>query len=298
MPRMLATRIAAQAVSNANSAAELRIWTPRASVEPPKYSPTTAPIIARTLATFNAEKRYGSELGSRTRRKISSSPAAYERMSSIDDGRTDVSPRSVLTKTGKKQRTAAIAILESGFSRPNHWFVIGAKAMIGIAFAAIAYGITAERRVRKRARRGATSTAAEQPIANPPSASLNVYQPAFQSTSRSSQNVSTMLLGGGRRKRWTSRAATIPSHRPIPSTNTARAGSHSRAPRIVRPSSRSPATGATAYPLIPPPRGAAPARGRNRREAPRAPGSRARRNGDARASRRSAAGAGRCGPSQ
>ena len=30
-----------------------------------------------------------------------------------------MSPRSVLTITGKKQRTAAIAIFESGLSRPN-----------------------------------------------------------------------------------------------------------------------------------------------------------------------------------
>src|SRR5919106_2451463 len=110
---MLATRIAAHAVSNAKSAAELRIWTPSASVEPPKYSPTTAPIIARTLATFNAEKRYGSEFGSLTRRKIASSPAAYERISSIDDARTAVRPRSVFTKTGKKQSTAAITIFET-----------------------------------------------------------------------------------------------------------------------------------------------------------------------------------------
>src|SRR5919106_1511684 len=132
MPRMLATRIAAHAVSKAKSAAELRIWTPSAPWSPPKYSPTTAPIIARTLATFNAEKRYGSELGSRTRQKIVSSPAAYDRISSIDDGCTEVSPRSVFTNTGKKHRIAAITIFESGFKSPNHWFVIGAKAMIGI----------------------------------------------------------------------------------------------------------------------------------------------------------------------
>jgi hypothetical protein len=44
----------------------------------------------------------------------------------------------MFTSTGKKHRTAAIAIFESGFRTPNHWFVIGAKAMIGTAFAAIA----------------------------------------------------------------------------------------------------------------------------------------------------------------
>ena len=35
-----------------------------------------APIIASTVATFKAEKMYGSAFGIRTRRKISTSPAA------------------------------------------------------------------------------------------------------------------------------------------------------------------------------------------------------------------------------
>src|ERR671915_2537973 len=123
-----------------------------------------APIIASTVATFKAVKMYGSAVGKRTRRKISSSPAAYERMSSIWLGRTDVSPRSVFTNTGKKTSTAAIAIFEAGLSVPNQLFVIGAKAMIGIALAAIANGITAAANPRQRARRSAVRIAAEQPI--------------------------------------------------------------------------------------------------------------------------------------
>src|SRR5437016_169043 len=141
MPRTQATTIAAQATSNWKSEALFLICTPSASIEPPKYSPTMAPIIASTLDTLSAVKTYGSAFGMRTRRKISSSPAAYERISSIDDGRTDVSPRSVFTSTGKKQSTAAIAIFDDLSSGENHAFVIGAKAMIGTAFAAIAYGI-------------------------------------------------------------------------------------------------------------------------------------------------------------
>src|ERR671937_3196231 len=130
MPRMHATTMAAHANSKLKSAAEVLIWMPSWRWSPPKYSPTIAPIIARTLATFSDEKRYGSEFGSRTRRKISSSPAAYERISSIDEGRTEVNPRRVFTSTGKKTRIAAIAILELLFSGPNHWFVIGANATI------------------------------------------------------------------------------------------------------------------------------------------------------------------------
>src|SRR6188508_1463776 len=104
-----------------------------------------APIIARTVATFKPVKRYGSDVGMRTRWKMSRSRAAYERISSTDSGRTDVRPRSVFTIT------AAIAIFEAGERIPNQLFVIGAKAMIGTAFAAIAYGMRAFPSGRHRA---------------------------------------------------------------------------------------------------------------------------------------------------
>src|SRR5258708_28651759 len=125
--------------------------TPSALVGPPKYSPTIAPIIESTAATLRPVNMNGSELGIRTRRNVAISPPAYERISSIEDGCTDVSPRSVLTIVGKKQSTAAIDIFEIGFSSPNQLFVIGANAMIGTAFAAIANGMSAAPTLRKRA---------------------------------------------------------------------------------------------------------------------------------------------------
>src|SRR6266496_3357776 len=103
--------------------------TPSALNEPPKYSPTIAPIIERTVAIFSAVNTKGSAVGTRTRRKMSISPAAYERMSSIDAGRTDVNPRMVFTKTGKKHRTAAIAIFDVLSKGENQALVIGANAM-------------------------------------------------------------------------------------------------------------------------------------------------------------------------
>src|SRR3954454_8410279 len=127
MPNRLATVMAAHACSNWKSAAEFLIWKPSASSELRKYSPTTAPIIARTVPTFSAENRYGSELGSRTRRKMVTSEAAYERISSIEDGRTDVRPLVVFTITGKNTRIPAMAIFEVFSSGPNHWLVIGAN---------------------------------------------------------------------------------------------------------------------------------------------------------------------------
>ena len=72
-----------------------------------------------------------------------SSPTAYERISSICAGFTDRSPRTTFTNTGKKQSTAAITMCDVFVSGLNHAFVIGANAMIGTAFAAIAYGINA-----------------------------------------------------------------------------------------------------------------------------------------------------------
>src|SRR5207253_5893838 len=124
-------------------------------------------------------------------------------MSSIDDGRTDVRPRSVFTSTGKKQSTAAIAIFDDLLSGENHAFVIGAKAMIGTAFAAIAYGISALPSGRQRATIIARMTAAPQPIAKPPSASWNVNHPSRHSWCWLFAKAVQIALGAGRRKRFT-----------------------------------------------------------------------------------------------
>ena len=80
----------------------------------------------------------------------------------------------MFTITGKKTRIAAIAIFEVFESGPNHWFVIGAKAMIGTALAAIANGSSARPRLRKRASTIAETIASVEPITKPPSASENV----------------------------------------------------------------------------------------------------------------------------
>src|SRR5689334_9035557 len=122
-------------------------------------------------------------------------------MSSIDAGRTEVSPRSVFTKTGKKQRTAAMAIFDVLPNGENHAFVIGANAMIGTALAAIAYGINARLSLGQRASTSAARMPSEQPTMKPPSASWNVNQPACSNSLRSSQNVLAIADGCGARKR-------------------------------------------------------------------------------------------------
>ena len=143
-----------------------------------EYSPTIAPIIASTLATLSAVNTKGSAAGTRTRRQISSSEAAYERMSSTWRGLALCRPRIVFTITGRKQGTAEIAIFECGESGLNQTPKIGANATIGTAFAAIATGMKAFPKVRNRPTTSRPSIPSPDPIAKPPSASLNVYQPA------------------------------------------------------------------------------------------------------------------------
>ena len=102
-----------------------------------------APIIASTLATLRAAKTYGSEVGIRTRRKTAGLPAAYDRISSICCG---LHRRQAAQRVDEHREEA-----EDGRDRrssspgrcPNQAFAIGAKAMIGIAFAAMKYGISA-----------------------------------------------------------------------------------------------------------------------------------------------------------
>src|SRR5262249_54329455 len=170
-----------------------------ALVGPPKYSPTIAPIIDRTAAIFSPVNMKGSELGMRTRRNVSSSPPPYERISSIEDGCTDVSPRRALIIVGKKQSTGGMTICETGLIRPNQLLVIGANAMIGTALAAIASGMRAVPTVRNRASSSAARTPRLAPIANPPSASLSVYRPACHRAPLLSQNDFAMSDGLGRR---------------------------------------------------------------------------------------------------
>ena len=69
----------------------------------------------------------------------------------------------MVISTGKKQSTAAIAIFENGFSRPNQSFMIGAKAMIGIALAATAKGMKAVPSGRKAAKISATGSRGPSP---------------------------------------------------------------------------------------------------------------------------------------
>ena len=73
---MAPSRIAAHVISNFSALALWTIIRPRTVDEPPKYSPTIAPIRLSVVATFIAVKKYGRAFGMRTLRRIAPSLAA------------------------------------------------------------------------------------------------------------------------------------------------------------------------------------------------------------------------------
>ena len=145
--------IAAQARAKLKSCASFRIFTPSAFVGPPKYSPTIAPIIESTLATFSPVKMNGSEVGIRTRRKIASSPARVRAHQLDRRGSHARSARAACSPSpGRSRARRRSPSSRRGSRSPNQLFVIGAKAMIGIAFAATAKGMSARAERRGSAR--------------------------------------------------------------------------------------------------------------------------------------------------
>ncbi len=102
--------------------------------------------------------------------------------------------------------------------------MIGAKAMIGTEFAAIANGSNARLALAQRAIAKAKTSAAAPPITRPPTASTRVLRPTVMSSSKCSTKAAAIALGGGNRNCWMPRARTASSQSPSTPTNTAIAG--------------------------------------------------------------------------
>src|SRR3989441_11230532 len=98
----------------------------------PIHSPTIAPSTEVVEAIFSAEKRNGSELGTRSFQNPSARLADSTRMSSSDCGLTDVRPRPMLASVGEKEMNAAIPTLD-GTPRPKITARPGDLARIGLA---------------------------------------------------------------------------------------------------------------------------------------------------------------------
>src|SRR5213592_3813400 len=81
-------------------ASMMRAPSPRSA---PIHSPTIAPSTEVVEAIFRAEKRKGSELGTRSFQNTSARLAESTRISSRDCGLTDWRPRTMFARVGKKQ---------------------------------------------------------------------------------------------------------------------------------------------------------------------------------------------------
>ena len=77
----------------------------------PIHSAMIAPITEDAAAIFREEKRKGSEAKTRNFQKVSGLEAERTRKSSRDSLLTDSNPRTMLTKVGKNETNAAMAIL-------------------------------------------------------------------------------------------------------------------------------------------------------------------------------------------
>src|SRR5450759_1250522 len=184
MPMAQAKTMAAQERSKFRYDVYVTMYCPRLEWGAPKYSPTTAPIVASVVATRRAMNRNGSADGMRTQRKTWALLAAQARISSIAAGSALVSPRTVLIMTGKKQMIAEIIALEICWSIPHQLFMIGAKAMMGIELAAIAKGRSDSRTITNRAVIVPARIPATEPRTSPATISHNVYDAAAHSSGR------------------------------------------------------------------------------------------------------------------
>ena len=155
--------------------------------------PSRLSMPRRRTAGPSAPAR-GGRSRARPPRRSASAPPGRER--------TEVRPRRVLTITGKKQRTAAVAIRGAGESGSNQALKIGENAMIGIAFAAIASGINASPSRRKRASTEADEDA-ERRADREAAERLLQRQPArAPERPRCVQNDETIAHGFGSRNFW------------------------------------------------------------------------------------------------
>ena len=228
IPVIAARMIAAHVTSNRNALALCTMTRPSTSFEPPKYSPTMAPIRLSVDPILRAVTKYGRAFGTRRTRRTVHSDAAYERSSSSAVGSTWVSPRVTFTTTGTKTSTATIIIFDSGLSTPNQLFMSGAKAMIGTALAPMATGRSSSRAVAKRAVKSDTTTPNRVPSPNPPTASNRVAPAALPSGQRPevqfSASAVTMAVGVGSGNPRRSMLLTMTCQAAIVPANTTIAG--------------------------------------------------------------------------
>ena len=150
-------------------------------------------------------REYGRDLQAREDERQASGVARRKtrarrvgRMSSIDEGETDVRPLIVFTSIGKKQRMAAITILDHIVS-PEPVVRNGSERddRHGARRDHVRHEGGLERPPAREQER--EQNPSEQPSTKPPKASLNVIHPARRSSLRASQNACSTSESGGSR---------------------------------------------------------------------------------------------------
>ena len=148
------------------------ISTPR-PVSPPAHSATMAPITASVTPTRIPPRIAGNAAGTSTRVTTCQPVARKLRAISSRRGSTDRMPTIVATATGKN----TISVVMTSFDAspvPNHRAISGARARIGVAWAATRYGLRSRSARRERASRTPVTSASPAPIAKPSSTSTSV----------------------------------------------------------------------------------------------------------------------------
>ncbi len=231
--------------------------------DPPKYSETNAVITEAGAAIFNAVNRYGTAFGTRTLRRIATSVAAYERMSSSWIACTSRSPRATLTSTMKYTTSVTISRRGTSLVTENMLLNTETKTKIGTAFRPIASGDTRSFSNRKRASRKLIAMPSAAPTRSP----INAFRPdtrvASQIRVALARNSAQIADGAGRKYGWKSNTFTAASHstrNAMPNTT----GGHTlattdrevdltgpRPPAPVRPPTSGPARPSRAAPPAP-----------------------------------------------
>src|SRR6516164_10905082 len=129
----------------------------------------------------------------------SRSEADRTRISSIACGLTDSRPRTMFTKVGKKEMTAAIAIFGAK-PLPSSSTRIGALATTGIELISTTSGKKVSEIVLRCTKMVASATAMRLPITKPPTDSTTVGQRLLISTSNFVTKVATTVKGEGAMK--------------------------------------------------------------------------------------------------
>ncbi len=260
--------IAAQATSNRRNAALLDHDAPEHHVGPAEVLAHDGADEAERRADLEAVKKNGSAAGTRTFRNTAISTRRRRSASArARTARPGQAAHGVDHDRKEDERRRRSSSCESGLVTPNQLFMIGAKAMIGIALAATANGMSAPReRGQARDARTATMRPAVTPMTNPPSG-LDQRDLRGRGSGQAVVHFSMSAAADGRRRRQqepldVASSRTTTSHTTITPTKSSDCREVA-SPQPSAPHPRSPSAAGSADSSVASPR-ASPARSASR----------------------------------